>query len=249
MKGEWPLVLALLCLLWDRSQGAKEEEEEEERLPNKCEVCKFLTVELQSVLEKSSRSKEVLEMGQILDSGSRKKRIKYNTSETRLAEALDNICERILEYSVHAERQGSLRYAKGQSETMTTLKNLRNKGVKVELGIPEELWDEPSFEVTTMKKQCETMLEEFEEVVEDWYFHHQDEGLQAFLCETHVLRRSDRECLKEVWTGKKGDLGRAPDEKAEVEDQRMDALSSDQPGPDPSMDTSHWEDGHYPGEL
>ncbi|XP_078525510.1 protein canopy homolog 4 isoform X2 [Lissotriton helveticus] len=206
MKGEWPLVLALLCLFWDRSQGAKEEEQE--RLPNKCEVCKFLTVELQSVLEKSSRSKEVLEMGQILDSGSRKKRIKYNTSETRLAEALDNICERILEYSVHAERHGSLRYAK-----------------------------------------CETMLEEFEEVVEDWYFHHQGEGLQAFLCETHVLRPNDRECLKEVWTGKKGDPGHAPDEKADDEDQSMDALPSDKPGPDPSVDTSQWEGGRYPGEL
>ncbi|KAJ1080485.1 hypothetical protein NDU88_000684 [Pleurodeles waltl] len=248
MKGGRLLVLALLCLLWDPSQGSKEEEADE-RLPSKCEVCKFLTVELQSVLEKSSRSKEVLEMGQILDSGSRKKRIKYNTSETRLAEALDNICERILEYSVHAERQGSLRYAKGQSETMTTLKNLRNKGVKVELGIPEELWDEPSVEVTTMKKQCETMLEEFEEVVEDWYFHHQDKGLQAFLCETHVLRPTDRECLKEVWTGKKGDIGRAPDEKANDQDQRMDALPSDKPGSDPSMDASQWEGGHYPGEL
>lgn len=32
--------------------------------------------------------------------------------ETRLMEAMDNICERILQYSVHAERPGSLRYSK-----------------------------------------------------------------------------------------------------------------------------------------
>lgn len=32
--------------------------------------------------------------------------------ETRLEEALENLCERILDYSVHAERKGSLRYAK-----------------------------------------------------------------------------------------------------------------------------------------
>jgi len=32
--------------------------------------------------------------------------------ETRLTEAVDNICERILQYNVHAERPGSLRYAK-----------------------------------------------------------------------------------------------------------------------------------------
>ena len=35
--------------------------------------------------------------------------------ETRLTEAVDNICERILQYSVHAERPGSLRYAKVES--------------------------------------------------------------------------------------------------------------------------------------
>ncbi|XP_042371019.1 protein canopy 4-like, partial [Plectropomus leopardus] len=85
---------------------------EEERLPNKCEVCKFLTVELQEALEKTGRSKEVLEVGEVLDSGKRRRKIKYNTSETRLTEALDDICERILQYNVHAERPGSLRYAK-----------------------------------------------------------------------------------------------------------------------------------------
>lgn len=31
------------------------------------------------------------------------------------------------------------------------------------------------------------MLEEFEDVVGDWYFHHQEQPLQHFLCEGHVL--------------------------------------------------------------
>ncbi|KAJ0055628.1 hypothetical protein NL108_006483, partial [Boleophthalmus pectinirostris] len=154
--------------------------------------CKFLTVELQEALEKTGRSKEVLELGEVLDTGKRRRKIKYNTSETRLTDAVDNICERILQYNVHAERPGSLRYAKGASQTMTTLKNLVHKGVKVDLGMPFELWDEPSVEVSDMKKQCETMLEEYEEVVEDWYFHHQDERLENFLCLNHVLRTSDQ---------------------------------------------------------
>ncbi|XP_030609855.1 protein canopy 4 [Archocentrus centrarchus] len=178
--------------------------EDSERLPNKCEVCKFLTVELQEALEKTARSREVLEVGEVLDTGKRRKKIKYNTSETRLTEAVDNICNRILQYHVHAERPGSLRYAKGSSQTMTTLKNLVGKGVKVDLGLPYELWDEPSVEVTDMKKQCEKMLEQYEAVVEDWYFHHQDQRLENFLCENHVLKTSEQECLKEVW---KGDLG------------------------------------------
>ncbi|XP_072107109.1 protein canopy 4, partial [Mobula birostris] len=189
--------------------------------------CKFLTVELQSALDKTRRSKEVLELGEVLDSGKRKRKIKYNTSETRLAEAMDNICERILQYNVHAERPGSLRYAKGTSETMMTLKNLVNKGVKVELGIPFEMWDEPSAEVTDMKKQCENMLEQYEDVVEDWYFHHQELELEKFLCVTHVLRRDNQECLSEVWKGRKGDAAistetvtqvtRPADDKAEGE--------------------------------
>lgn len=41
----------------------------------------------------------------------------------------------------------------GQSQTMATLKGLVQKGVKVDLGIPLELWDEPSVEVTFLKKQ------------------------------------------------------------------------------------------------
>lgn len=35
------------------------------------------------------------------------------------------------------------------------------------------------------------MLEEFEDVVGDWYFHHQEQPLQHFLCERHVLPASE----------------------------------------------------------
>ncbi|XP_034532845.1 protein canopy 4 [Notolabrus celidotus] len=197
--------------------------QDDERLPNKCEVCKFLTVELQDALEKSGRSKEVLEMGQVLDSGKRRRKIKYNTSETRLTEAIDNICERILQYNVHAERPGSLRYAKGTSQTMSTLKNLVQKGVKVDLGMPFELWDEPSVEVSDMKKQCETMLEEYEEVVEDWYFNHQDQRLENFLCQEHVLEASEQECIKEEWKGDMGNKGSVKVEAKEEEGKTHDA--------------------------
>lgn len=36
----------------------------------------------------------------------------FECRETRLTEAIDDICERLLQYNVHAERPGSLRYAK-----------------------------------------------------------------------------------------------------------------------------------------
>jgi len=46
--------------------------------------------------------------------------------ELRLIEAVTDphVCEKILEYNIHAERKGSLRFAKGRSETMQTLHNL-----------------------------------------------------------------------------------------------------------------------------
>lgn len=55
-------------------------------------------------------------------------------------ESLENVCDRILEYNIHKERKDSTRFAKGMSQTFKTLHGLVDKGVKVELGIPYELW-------------------------------------------------------------------------------------------------------------
>ncbi|XP_037362899.1 protein canopy homolog 4 [Talpa occidentalis] len=205
----------LILAVYGAWAGTPKEEDDTERLPSKCEVCKLLSLELQEELSRTGRSREVLELGQVLDTGKRKRHVPYSVSETRLEEALENLCERILDYSVHAERKGSLRYAKGQSQTMTTLRGLVQKGVKVDLGIPLELWDEPSVEVTFLKKQCETMLEEFEDVVGDWYFHHQEKSLQHFLCEGHVLSTAEAACLQETWTGKEITNGRQKTEEEE----------------------------------
>jgi len=40
---------------------------------------------------------------------------------------------------MHKERAGSRRFAKGKSETMSTLEGLRDRGVKVDLGIPDSV--------------------------------------------------------------------------------------------------------------
>ena len=77
----------------------------------------------------------------------------FPKSELRLVESLDNICEALLNYNVHKERKDSTRFAKGMSTTFKTLHGLVDKGVKVDLGIPYDLWDKPSAEVTQMKTQ------------------------------------------------------------------------------------------------
>jgi protein canopy 3/4 len=77
---------------------------------------------------------------------------KKKIREVRFIEVMETVCDNILKYNVHAERSGSLRYSKGESQTMSTLKGLKNRGVKVELGIPDEHWDTPSAEITQLKK-------------------------------------------------------------------------------------------------
>lgn len=56
----------------------------------------------------------------------------------------------------------------GTSQTFQVLNNLVAKGVKVDLGIPKELWDDAPAEVTNLKTQCERMLESHEGDIESW---------------------------------------------------------------------------------
>ena len=63
--------------------------------------------------------------------------------------------------------------------------------MKVDLGIPYELWDETSAEVSALHRECTAMLNEQEETIEDWYFNQQSKNLLEFLCRDHVLRTRD----------------------------------------------------------
>jgi len=173
-----------------------------DRLPTLCETCKYLTEEIADTLA-THNSFEILETGYNIDErlNSKSKGKKYMDSEVRFIEVMESVCGNILRYNVHAERSGSLRYAKGESQTMGTLKGLRNRGVKVELGIPEDHWDDASAEITQLKKYCDHMTELYEEEIEDWYFHHKDVTLTSFLCEKIILKSDeDRACLAEVFT-------------------------------------------------
>ncbi|CAF1253380.1 unnamed protein product [Adineta steineri] len=189
------------------------------RLPTKCEVCKLLTQELTENFQQHN-SPSVIETSYSFDDKQPKK-TKYSDSETRLIETLENVCERFLRYNVHAERPGSLRYARGRSQTMDTLWNLRNKGVKVVLDVPDTMWDAPSAEITQLKKYCEEMLEEQEESIEQWYFDKKvrnEISLEKYICEDRVLKNRDSSCLREVYepsndedikAQSKGDMGKA----------------------------------------
>lgn len=47
-----------------------------------------------------------------------------NSRDLRLLESLEGVCDRILEYNIHKEREDSTRFAKGMSQTFQTLHGL-----------------------------------------------------------------------------------------------------------------------------
>lgn len=184
-------------------------------LPNRCEVCKFVSIEMKSAFDETGKTKEVLETNyNFIDDNKGTPPIKYVKSDLRFIEVVENVCQRLTEYSLHKERSGSNRFAKGMSETFSTLHGLVNKGVKVVMDIPYELWNETSAEVADLKKQCDTMVEQYEEVIEDWYKGSQEEDLTSYLCEKHVLKGKDTACLSEDWKPeKKGDPAALSEDK------------------------------------
>lgn len=135
----------------------------------------------------------------------KKKRKEYKKSELRFIESLENVCDRVLSYNIHKERKDSTRFAKGMSQTFKTLHGLVDKGVKVDLGIPYELWDSPSAEISKLKSQCEQLLERHEGDIENWYYSHEEKGtpLIKFLCEDTILSGNDVKCLYEEFADSK----------------------------------------------
>lgn len=117
---------------------------------------------------------------------------------------------------MHKERKDSTRFAKGMSQTFQTLHGLVDRGVKVDLGIPLDLWDSPSAEITKLKSQCETLLERHERDIETWYYEHEEKGtpLMQYLCEDKILSGNEVQCLYE----KVKEKGEAEKDEAEKEE-------------------------------
>jgi len=161
-----------------------------------CEVCKIVTLELEKALAQSAKSHQVLETGYSIEKD--KKKTKYAESELRLVEAVDELCESLLRYNIHKEREDWTRFWPGTSETFRALEGLADKGVKVDIGIPRELWRKPPAEVTQLKTQCESLLERHDEDVEEWYFRRrrEDVPLERHLCEERFLKGKDQSCLR-----------------------------------------------------
>ena len=76
------------------------------------------------------------------------------------------------------------------------------------------MWHKPSAEISHLKSQCETFLEDWEDELENWYFKHQDTvSLQDYLCKDRYLKGKSKKCLKE---GIKTDKTKSKGEKSEL---------------------------------
>lgn len=182
--------------------------EEGVKYADRCETCKILTREMQEALEETGKNKEKIEVGRFTINEKKTKKIIYQKSELRFIEVYEQTCAKIKDYQMHKERKGSLRFEKGMSETFSTLHALKDRGVKVDLGMPEDMWDETPAEVTNMVKLCDQVLGEdiYEEALQNWYFDDKnfDRSLQDYFCRDVFLTKKgdDTSCLDEVWTGK-----------------------------------------------
>ncbi|XP_068164284.1 protein canopy homolog 3 [Antennarius striatus] len=213
-------------------------------LANKCEVCKFVSIEMKSAFHETGKTKEVIDRNYRFIDSKGAPPIKYVKSDLRFIEVIENVCQRLLEYNLHKERSGSNRFAKGMSETFSTLHGLVNKGVNVVMDIPYELWNETSAEVADLKKQCDVLVEKYEDVIEDWYKGSQEEDLTMYLCEKHVLKGQDAACLKEEWNPKK----KKGDQAAIAEGKKKKKKKGGKKGKGKSVEGEEGRDGSSDGE-
>ncbi|CAB3400787.1 unnamed protein product [Caenorhabditis bovis] len=90
------------------------------------------------------------------------------------ADISDDFCKRMNAFKIHKEKTGIERFSKAPSKTIESLKYLRNRGVEVEIGLPYELWDQPSQEITLLRYGCEKIMENYEDIIEIWFFAKDD---------------------------------------------------------------------------
>lgn len=152
-----------------------------------------MAVELEDRFKKLGDTSQVIETGYQIDGP--KKQVEYTKSELYFIESIEGVCDNLLKYNIHKERKDSTRFAKGISSTFKTLHELVDRGVKVDLGIPMELWDSPSAEITALKQQCEDYLEKYDNIIEQWYWGNRDQQLQHYLCRERILKKDQQSCL------------------------------------------------------
>uniref|UniRef100_A0AC35UGJ2 DUF3456 domain-containing protein n=1 Tax=Rhabditophanes sp. KR3021 TaxID=114890 RepID=A0AC35UGJ2_9BILA len=134
------LLLAIFLILVNVVNGTT--------LPSKCESCILMISEFNAEL---AQIKLPLSVDTI------------DKAEQVVMDVGERVCAIMIKYRIDSSKQDLNRFVKGTTDAMLQLKSMRDKGVKINLEIPEELWDAPGIESSQLKLYCESILEEFEE--------------------------------------------------------------------------------------
>ncbi|XP_065053380.1 protein canopy 4-like [Rhopilema esculentum] len=165
--------------------------------PTKCHICRVLVTELQVELRKTEKIKDTLHLSHKLDddNASNQKSINYQTSELRLMDSLENVCQNTQRYRAIAGPE--FPYIKGvKSMFQTELENMMgNKALKMQLDAPQAIIDDPTLEIRRLGSLCNQMIENHEEDIEDWYMNNHEEDPLYYICAEKVLKGSDTDCL------------------------------------------------------
>ncbi|CEF69490.1 Protein canopy homolog 4 [Strongyloides ratti] len=122
-----------------------------ESLPSKCESCAIIAREFKDELFKIKNLP---------------KTISRNKAEELFLELNEIVCKNMLSYRLDPTRDSGIdRFFKGTPEALKQLKELRDKGVKITMDVPEDLWDKPGIESSLLKQHCESLLEEYEDII------------------------------------------------------------------------------------
>ena len=166
--------------------------------PTKCHVCRVLVQELRYEMDKTANIRRSYKVNHRIDddksSGSRTG-IDYRTSEMRITDIMDVVCNNVLNYrSIAGPEFPYLRDVK--SSARQSLEDaMRESGLSIKLDAPEELVADPSSEIRRMYQLCMAMVEEHEDDILHWYKHAQDEDPLDYICAERVLDSDLHGCL------------------------------------------------------
>ncbi|PIC21605.1 hypothetical protein B9Z55_026379 [Caenorhabditis nigoni] len=164
-------------------------------MPTKCEICALVSIEFEQQSAKVHNSYEnTFFVSQIVLMS-----ILFQRLTSEFADLTEKICEGFNEFKIHKEKSGLERFSRAPSKTMETLKEMRNKGVKVELGMPYEMWDQPPAEIIALRQGCESILEDYEDLIEEWFLQKLHlKHLLNQLCSQNYIKRGDRSCYADI---------------------------------------------------
>lgn len=120
-------------------------------------------------------------------------------SEIALIDALEQVCDITLQYNLHKDRIQGTRFDKKKTSFFQSMDELVGRGVKVDIGIPHELWGSPTAESRLLQLRCEQILEKYEKPITQWYFNEYGKtSLEDYLCKNLMLKEADQTCFLDV---------------------------------------------------